>query len=349
MHEGWSPGEYAIDLVGLILAGSGIAFLTVERRPILVELAEIVFPLLLGLLVIGYGAWLRHKGLTATQLETIALGNTLGGASFAFFTGWLLYVASLEMAIPQQTTFILLNGIAIGVVAGGFLGTLYVSLRAQQAEMRERNQELRRQNERLDQFASIVSHDLRNPLNVAQGRIEMARESVDSSHLDAVDRALDRMEAIVEDMLAFARQGKTVESVESVDLERVAESAWDAVETETAELVVEGSMAIEAHESRLRQGLENLFRNALEHGGQGLSTIWVGPTEAGGFYVEDDGDGIPESDREKVFESGFSTTEGGTGFGLPIVKAVVEAHGWTISTTDGREGGARFVITTVGE
>lgn len=345
MTEGRHPGTYAVDAVGLLLSISGLGYLLSNQDSVLVGLAEITFPILLGVLVVGYGWWLRRTGLSPTQIETIALGNGLGGAAFAFFTGWLLYVASLEVAIPGETTFILLNGIAIGIVAGGFLGTLYVSLQERQTELRQRNRELRRQNERLDQFASIVSHDLRNPLNVAKGRVELAKETdAEPSHLDALERALDRIEAILTDMLAFARQGKTVESVEPLELESVARAAWEAVKTEDVELVVEGTRVVFAHESRLSQGLENLFRNALEHGGPDVSTVWVGPIEETGFYVEDDGDGIPEQDLEKVFESGFSTTEAGTGFGLPIVKAVVEAHGWTIDVTEGRAGGARFEV-----
>ena len=350
MTEVTHPGAYAIDVVGLLLSLSGVGYLLSSQDHLLVSLAEIIFPILLGVLLIGYGWWLRRTDLDVTQIEIIAIGNGLGGASFAFVSGWLLYVASLEMQLPSETTYILLNGIAIGVVAGGFLGTLYVSLQERQAELRQRNQELRRQNERLDQFASIVSHDLRNPLNVAKGRVELAKETGDDpQHLDALERALDRIEAILTDMLAFARQGKTVESVEPLDLESLARTAWDTVQTDDVELVIEGSRVVEAHESRLSQGLENLFRNALEHGGDSVTTVWVGTVGDTGFYVEDDGQGIAEQDRPKVFESGFTTTQEGTGFGLPIVKAVVEAHGWRIDVTSGREDGARFEITGLGK
>ena len=66
-----------------------------------------------------------------------------------------------------------------------------------------------------------------------------------------------------------------------------------------------------------------------------------------GFYVADDGPGIPEADREKVFESGFSTSEEGTGFGLAIVNEIVAGHGWEIRATESEAGGARFEITGV--
>ena len=66
-----------------------------------------------------------------------------------------------------------------------------------------------------------------------------------------------------------------------------------------------------------------------------------------GFFVEDDGPGIPPEDRDIVFERGYSTGTSGTGFGLSIVREIVEAHGWTISATESASGGARFEIHEV--
>jgi signal transduction histidine kinase len=66
-----------------------------------------------------------------------------------------------------------------------------------------------------------------------------------------------------------------------------------------------------------------------------------------GFYVADDGPGIPASKRDTVFDVDYSTSDDGTGFGLRIVEQIAEAHGWTVEVTEGREGGARFEITGV--
>jgi signal transduction histidine kinase len=93
--------------------------------------------------------------------------------------------------------------------------------------------------------------------------------------------------------------------------------------------------------------LENLFRNAIEHGRSDV-TIRVGTlSDETGFYVEDDGPGIPSDTRDEVFEQGYSTADDGTGFGLSIVREIAEAHGWEISATDSAEGGARFEIRGV--
>ncbi|MFA9517546.1 PAS domain S-box protein [Halopenitus sp. H-Gu1] len=214
-------------------------------------------------------------------------------------------------------------------------------------EQKRREQELERQNERLEEFASIVSHDLRNPLNVAEGRTELAIEDCDSPHLDAVKNAHERMSTLIEDLLTLAREGEEVSTVTSVDLAELCERCWSTVDTDGATLMTRIDRSIEADRRRLQQLLENLFRNAIEHGGKDV-TVTVGECE-GGFYVADDGSGIPEADRDEVFSTGFSTAESGTGFGLQIVKQVVDAHGWTIEVTDGREGGARFEITGVTE
>ena len=85
--------------------------------------------------------------------------------------------------------------------------------------------------------------------------------------------------------------------------------------------------------------------DSVEHGGDDV-TVTVGTVDDG-FYVEDDGTGIPEAERDEVFGAGYSTSESGTGFGLSIVEQVVEAHGWEVRVTDGAEGGARFEVTGV--
>jgi len=198
---------------------------------------------------------------------------------------------------------------------------------------------------RFEEFASTVSHDLRNPLNVVDGRLELAREECDSDHLEDAARAVERMRTLIEDLLALARQGETAIEEGVVDLAAVADDCWRTVETNDATLVAATDRTVRADESRLRQLLENLLRNAVEHGGDGV-TITLGDLD-GGFYVEDDGSGIPAEDRERVFDSGYSTTRDGTGFGLAIASEIADAHGWEITVTDGETGGARFEIRGV--
>ena len=208
-------------------------------------------------------------------------------------------------------------------------------------DITERKQ-LERETERLEQFTSIVSHDLRNPLNVAEGRLELAHEECDSEHLDAVANAHDRMIALIEDLLTLAREGDRVSETEPVVLAELFENCWRNVETADATIRTPVDWTIQADRSRLAQLLENLIRNAVEHGGDDV-TITIGELDDG-FYVEDDGPGIPENERSDAFDAGHSTNKSGTGFGLSIVKQVADAHGWDIRVTEGSDGGARFEI-----
>ena len=212
----------------------------------------------------------------------------------------------------------------------------------------ERNQtrdELKRQNDRLEEFASVVSHDLRSPLQIAEGRLELAQEECDSPHLADASAAIDRSQALITDLLTLARSGDTVGSTEPVSLSTLATECWEMVPEDASTLTVEATQTVAADRGRLKQLLQNLFTNAVEHGGGGVRVRVSGLPD--GFYVEDDGVGIPDGERADVFDAGYSTTPDGTGFGLRIVKRIADAHGWEIRVTDSSDGGARFEITGV--
>lgn len=227
----------------------------------------------------------------------------------------------------------------------------------------ENERELKRQVDRLDEFAGVVSHDLRNPLNVAQGRLAMAADERSGDDLDPIAEALDRMETIVDDTLTLARQGDTVSGAEPVSIDRLADRCWGRIDRTDARLRVDDELRIHGDPDRLEHVLENLFYNAIEHGSTSPDsqtpkdtadhsdpdvTVCVGELEdEPGFYVEDNGPGIPEDEREQVFETGYTDSPDGTGFGLAIVRQIATAHGWDVRVTAGREGGARFEFTGV--
>ncbi len=234
---------------------------------------------------------------------------------------------------------------------------------------RERQrQELETQNEQLERFTGTVSHDLRNPLNVAQGNTEIIRELL-QPHMDnnggyeppnydtletvesateTLTRTLTRMESLIEELLVLTQAGKEITDPESVSVEKISKNCWTMVETKDASFVIDDNLTIKADADRLKQLFENLFRNAVEHGGDEV-TIRVGELDdEQGFYIEDTGPGIPEDNRDIVFESGFTTNRSGTGLGLSIVDEVVKNHGWQINLSESVEGGTRFeVMTTV--
>lgn len=226
------------------------------------------------------------------------------------------------------------------------------------SERKQREEELKRTNERLEAFSSLVSHDLRNPLMVARGRLELAQQECDSEHLDAVERSHERMQTLLENLLALAREGEMVSDPEPVSLEELLETSWQTVETGEATLEVRDDVVLSADPTRGKQLVENLLRNAVEHGSTspdsqarqdavehwGSSvTITAGTLdEIEGFYIEDDGPGIPPEKREQVVESGYSDDPDGTGLGLAIVDRIADAHDWSLRVTRSDDGGARF-------
>jgi signal transduction histidine kinase len=313
--------------------------------------------------------------------------------------------AVVEVERRGGTRYFQLSANPFSTAAAGSGRLITLSDITERQQYRDR---LERQNERLERFASVVSHDLRNPLNVAQGRIGLAKEDGEGDDLEAASEALDRMEVLIEDLLSLARQGQHISETETVALSTVVGDARSVVETDRASIELVEDRTLEADPDRLQQLLENLFRNAVEHGstspgshahqdavehgstspasharqdagedgptspdsqahqesddhgraeandgddgvpGGREVTVTVGALEdSGGFYVADDGPGIPSAERDDVLSFGYSTVQDGTGFGLAIVSEIAEAHGWDLEVTESSAGGARFEITGV--
>lgn len=201
--------------------------------------------------------------------------------------------------------------------------------------------------DRLEAVADILSHDLLNHLTVAEGYLGLARESGDEADIEQVHGALTRIEELVTEVVYLARTGELVEDTEIVELQAIAERAWEAVPTHDATLVIEDSTRLVANRQALQHLLENLFHNAVVHAGPTV-TVRVRITDSG-FCVGDDGPGIPEDRWERVFESGRRSGGEGAGLGLTIADRIAAAHGWTMSVVDGEQGGACFKVEGVTE
>ena len=213
--------------------------------------------------------------------------------------------------------------------------------------LRRREQLLREQNKQLEELVAAISHDLRSPLTVAEGNVELIRETGDLSRLDDVEQAHTRATELLDYLATLAQMGSRLMEPDPVRLREVAETAWTSVETGEATLTVEGRTTLMADRQRLQQLLQNLFANAVDHAGPDVA-VRVGPLEAeSGFYVEDDGSGIPEAERAEVFEVGYSGDSEGSGFGLAICEQIAEAHGWFIEVSNGMDSGTRFEVSDV--
>jgi PAS domain S-box-containing protein len=245
-----------------------------------------------------------------------------------------------------------------GVVAGQTVVLRDVTEQhRREQELRETQHELERTVERLERFSGMISHDLRNPLNVAQLRVDLINDTEHTEHLDAAVQSLDRMEGMIDDLYALSQTGVRADEFEPVALGAVATESWDQVATERAALHVDvpESLRVEASRGHLQLVLENLYDNAVTHN-SGHLNVWIGllgradtdeSDTTSGFFVEDDGGGVPEEIRDEMFEYGRTTRDEGTGFGLSIVEEAVSIHGWRIDVTEGEQGGARFEISGV--
>ncbi|WP_136603296.1 sensor histidine kinase [Salinigranum halophilum] len=238
----------------------------------------------------------------------------------------------------------------------------------------ERQARLERQNERLDRFASVVSHDLRNPLNIVEGSLVLLREAARDGDVEVVDenadrisRACRRMNEIVDNVLTLARQPELVDDPEDVPLADTARRVWEGIDAPRSSLRIDtgthDEVFVRADRSALARLLENLLANAVEHGSASSPPAAAGAVEPGstseggvsvrvewfedddrGFAVADDGPGLDPAARERAFDWGYTTGDGGLGLGLNIVESVAEAHGWRPAVAESASGGARFEI-----
>ncbi|TQQ78898.1 sensor histidine kinase [Halonotius roseus] len=332
-------------------------------------LTDGVLTLLFSALVIGAGYWAQttdRPDWDIVRLAAWCLAGSIAIGGFELLTALSLYAAgAAEIELLRALTTAAARGAALGIGFGLF--------DIERRRTKRRGAELERQVDRLEEFASVVSHDLRSPLTVAKGNMELIgdNDAVDEELIAHIEFAHDRMSEIIEDSLALARGGNEVTDPEPVDLSEIATQAWQTVGGDDETLTVDTELRLDADPERLLRLLENLFRNAIEHGAEGDEgddgdpiaaglpddygddepadsvldglSITVGRLSEGeGFYVADNGDGIPEEEREDIFEAGVSSSGTGSGLGLAIVRRIAQAHGWTVSVTDADGGGARF-------
>jgi two-component sensor histidine kinase len=209
----------------------------------------------------------------------------------------------------------------------------------------------------MNHVASVVSHDLRNPLDVAKAHLQAERDQQNSTHLEQVVQAHEQMDRIIQDVLTLARGEEVVNPDDEVDLGAVARTAWETVDTSDATFTLDGSLpTVVADPDRIGRLFANLFRNAVEHGstakngdrnGVHVTTGRLTDEPTTGFYVADDGPGIPGPERDRVFTPGYSSDEHGTGLGLAIVARIADLHGWSYTVTAADDGGARVEIRDV--
>lgn len=344
----------AVSAIGAVTTGFHLAHLLEELGEPVPLMVGILPPMVISLSLIGGGIWLLRLDLPAWAYGRV-LGWTLTGLIVVTVTGWFISVYQTAHGTAlKDTVFMYANWVATGSLGGFVLGvydarrvSVQQELRAERDRLADKERALARENKRLESFASILSHDLRNPLNVARGNVALLDEESEAVELETIDGALERMEEIIDDVLTMAREGEEVDPADlaEVSLRSVATDCWAMVESPSGTLTVEADLTFLADDDRLRRVLENLYRNALEHVGTNV-IIRVGPLpNLTGFYIEDDGVGI-DMDAD-VFAPGYSTDQHGTGLGLVIVESIATTHGWETTVTESEDGGARFEFSGV--
>lgn len=331
--------------LALIMVAEFVSIMAIMGGPDMLWIFNFIasIPFIAALLACG---WVVRKTSLPASLHSRIVKWIVVGAGFVGVFFLIIAILSEDSAIIQVG--IVRWGVAAGAGAGAIIGifearAIHRAIQVERTQMR--NEELEQQNEQLQKFERLVAHDLRNPLTVASAHVDFLDEEGSQDSIQKIKNAHSRMGDIIDGFLEFARTGQLVNETEEVAISNLVDSSWGSISGQEARVNIESDGVIRADPDRTLHLFENLFRNAIEHAGPDVN-IHVGMLEDG-FYIEDDGVGIPEEKRNEVFMTGYSTNENGTGFGLAIVKQVADAHRWNTTLTDSENGGARFEFRNV--
>ena len=228
-------------------------------------------------------------------------------------------------------------------------------------ELRARGAELQRSNEALDEFAHVVSHDLKAPLRSIANHAAWLAEDVGPElseesrrHLDRVIDRVERMRAMIQGLLEYARAGRERAQPEEVDVRELLGSVVELLDPPgQVRIEVEPGMpTLRTERAPLQQVFLNLIGNAVAHSGGRPALVRVSGRDAGefhGFAVADDGPGIPLHLQPRIWTLFQSLPRdggaGGTGIGLAVVRKLVELRGGSIDVTSREGEGATFHFT----
>jgi signal transduction histidine kinase len=135
---------------------------------------------------------------------------------------------------------------------------------------------------------------------------------------------------------------RPAEDIETVDIADTARRVWTTVSNGEGTLDIATDLTVECDPDVVTILFERLFENALAHDGDDV-TVTLGDTDDG-FFVADDGPGVPDDAKPRVFEQGYGTAREGEGYGLFVASRVAAANGWAITVGDSDDGGARFDV-----
>ena len=210
-------------------------------------------------------------------------------------------------------------------------------------------------------LVNAVSHELRTPLSRIEFDLELARDSSNETdrnkHHDKIETSVDELKILVNEMLTYAKfdQEKPSLNIEQVDLNLWLHNelnSWQVVNSEIKLTLVSSSVEQLSSLDRyyMSRVVSNITRNAVKYAKSKVSISCDVSIENNRIVIEDDGIGIQEQDRERVFDAFIrldksrNRDSGGTGLGLAIVKQIIKWHGGSVSISESTLGGAKFVI-----
>lgn len=227
----------------------------------------------------------------------------------------------VSLSTPRGDRFFLCRSTPVEV-AGRVAGRTL--LLTDVTELETTRRELDRQNEQLDEFAQAITHELRNPLNVALGHLRTAQRELDTTgeSLDTAMAANERMVGIVDDLRAMSEYGKSISARTETDLADVAEEAWAGTDG-CADLSVDASTTVSADRPRFVEMCRRAFEFCLD---RGVSAVTVAPTPAG-FRIETDLPPVEPSVADRLFTYGQQAADGDR-MGLALVDTLAAVQGW---------------------
>jgi signal transduction histidine kinase len=237
------------------------------------------------------------------------------------------------------------------------------AVRAANATLEARTADLQRSNAELEQFAYVASHDLQEPLRKVASFCQLLQRRY-AGRLDAkadeyIEHAVDgakRMQALINDLLAFSRVGRTAQQREPVSCSLLLAQAWANLAPEvrgTHATLEQGELPVVLGEaSLLTATFQNLLSNALKFRGDQPPRISVSARRDGQYWLfsfSDNGIGIDPQYADRIFvifqRLHDRATYSGTGIGLAMVKKIIEYHGGRIWLDETATSGARFCFT----
>jgi light-regulated signal transduction histidine kinase (bacteriophytochrome) len=309
-----------------------------------------------GVAVLGA---LRYAGEKA-DLYSTGVGTVLFGLTFGILlAAVLVYVARIADRVEDERD----RAERANALAAPALAQRAAELERANAELAETTARLERSNEELQRFATVASHDLREPLRVVSGFAELlARRHGEqlgadgNRFVEAITSGVERMDEMIADLLAYARAGRIDQPLEPVDANEVVADALSslqrAIEDAGAAIEVEPLPMANGNAAALRQLFQNLIANAIKFVDDRAPhvRIWAAEVPEGWrFTIRDNGIGIESAEAERIFGM-FTRLHGGdrypgTGVGLAVCQRIVDVHGGRIWVEPAPGGGSQFMFT----